>query len=106
MGIGVIAAFVYHAASCMMRKLRIDDPLDAFAVHGACGFWGVMSVGFFCRLEYSYSESMAPDAGIFMVGTRGTLFITQLVTALIEIAWVVTTSFIMFTILNKLKIYR
>ena len=30
--IGIIAAFVYHAASCMMRKFKIDDPLDAFAV--------------------------------------------------------------------------
>ena len=104
--IGVIAAFVYHLGSCTMRKFKIDDPLDAFAVHGACGFWGVMSVGFFCRMEYSYSESMAPDAGIFMQGTRGVLFATQLITALIEIAWVVCTSTIMFTILNKMGIYR
>merc|ERR1719310_1897059 len=104
--IGIIGAFVYHLGSCTMRKFKIDDPLDAFAVHGACGFWGVMSVGFFCRMEYSYSESMAPDAGIFMQGTRGVLFATQLITALIEIAWVVCTSTIMFTILNKMGIYR
>eukprot|EP00965_Chrysotila_dentata_P229615 6197286-Pleurochrysis_carterae.AAC.7 len=30
--IGFVSAFVYHAASCMMRQLKIDDPLDAFAV--------------------------------------------------------------------------
>ena len=29
---GFVGAFVYHAASCMMRKLKIDDPLDAYAV--------------------------------------------------------------------------
>merc|ERR1719486_312705 len=29
--IGIISAFVYHLGSCTMRKLRIDDPLDAFA---------------------------------------------------------------------------
>ena len=30
--IGIIASFIYHGASCMMKRLRIDDPLDAFAV--------------------------------------------------------------------------
>ena len=89
-----------------MRKFKIDGPLDAFAVHGACGFWGVMSVGFFCRPEYFYSETKSSDAGIFFEGTTGLLFATQLVTALIEISWVVVTSFIMFTVLDKLKIYR
>merc|ERR1719421_2570092 len=63
---GVIGAFVYHAASCTMRKYKIDDPLDAFAVHGACGFWGVIAVGIFCVKDYSYSASESPDAGLFM----------------------------------------
>ena len=27
--------------------MKIDDPLDAFAVHGACGFWGVLAAGLF-----------------------------------------------------------
>merc|ERR1719238_607089 len=26
--VGIVSAFVYHAASCLMRKLKIDDPLD------------------------------------------------------------------------------
>ena len=31
----------------MLEKLEIDDPLDAFPVHGVCGAWGVISVGIF-----------------------------------------------------------
>merc|ERR1719161_1569662 len=45
--IGFIGAFVYQGASMLMVKLKIDDPLDAFAVHGACGFWGVLAAGLF-----------------------------------------------------------
>ena len=45
--IGVIGGVVYSLSSVLLRKLRIDDPLDAFSVHGACGMWGVIAVGFF-----------------------------------------------------------
>ena len=28
-------------------RLRIHDPLEGVAIHGACGFWGVIAVGLF-----------------------------------------------------------
>jgi len=120
--IGIIAAFVYHTASCMMRKLRIDDPLDAFAVHGACGMWGVLATGLFTAKEYSYAPHEASalynewdagnnatygyDAGLFMEGTRGLLFATHIVSIIIEVAWVVTMSAIMFGLLSAAKVFR
>jgi Amt family ammonium transporter len=117
--IGVISALVYHGASCMMRKLKIDDPLDAYAVHGACGYWGCLAVGLFAHVQYSYAPAeghalrvgdggvdLGPDAGLFMPGTRGMLFVTQLVVPLIEIVWVCTLSAIMFSVLKLCKIFR
>jgi len=117
--IGFISAFVYHAASCTMRKLKIDDPLDAFAVHGACGLWGVIAVGLFTVKAYSYAPhesndrrfdsngtDLGPDAGIFMTGTRGILFATQIVCVILEIAWVVVLSLIIFGALRLLGMFR
>jgi len=42
---GVVGGVVYVLASDGLLKLRIDDPLDASPIHGACGIWGLMAVG-------------------------------------------------------------
>merc|ERR1719454_2411095 len=47
--IGLIGAFVYQGASMLLVKLKIDDPVDASPVHGACGIWGVLAAGLFDR---------------------------------------------------------
>ena len=99
--IGFIAAWVYHGASCLMRKLWIDDPLDAFAVHGACGAFGCIMIGFFATKEYAY----APDCGVFY-GGNGTLLGVQIAGVVIEILWVTTLSGIMFMVLKLAGILR
>eukprot|EP00326_Haptolina_ericina_P036091 CAMPEP_0181250950 /NCGR_PEP_ID=MMETSP1096-20121128/46598_1 /TAXON_ID=156174 ORGANISM="Chrysochromulina ericina, Strain CCMP281" /NCGR_SAMPLE_ID=MMETSP1096 /ASSEMBLY_ACC=CAM_ASM_000453 /LENGTH=397 /DNA_ID=CAMNT_0023348463 /DNA_START=1 /DNA_END=1194 /DNA_ORIENTATION=- len=113
--IGFCAAFIYHGASCLMRKLKIDDPLDAFAVHGACGFWGLIAVGLFTAKEYSYAPAEGNshnnagegyDAGLFMPGTRGILFATQLCAGIIMILWVTTMSGILFFSLKMCGMLR
>jgi len=45
--IGFVGGLVFLGASALLKKLRIDDPIDAFAVHGACGAWGVIAVAVF-----------------------------------------------------------
>jgi len=45
--IGLIGAFVYQGASSLLQKVKVDDPIDAFAVHGACGAWGTLAAGLF-----------------------------------------------------------
>jgi len=34
------------------RRLRVDDPVGAISVHGACGAWGVLSLGLFADGVY------------------------------------------------------
>jgi len=45
--IGLIGGFVYQGASMLLRRAKVDDVVDAFPVHGACGIWGLLALGFF-----------------------------------------------------------
>jgi len=45
--IGVIGGVIYLCTSRLLKKLKVDDPLDAFPIHGACGAWGVLAAALF-----------------------------------------------------------
>jgi len=45
--VGLIGSFIYQAASMLLVKLKIDDPVDAIPVHGAGGMWGVIAAVLF-----------------------------------------------------------
>ena len=45
--IGIIAGVVHYMAFHAMFKLRLDDPVGAVPVHGACGVWGTLAVALF-----------------------------------------------------------
>ncbi|GBG26284.1 Ammonium transporter 1 member 1 [Hondaea fermentalgiana] len=49
--IGFISAFVYVGGSKLVLFFKIDDPVDAIAVHGFCGIWGVLAAGIFSTNE-------------------------------------------------------
>jgi len=45
--IGLIGGCFYDVSSMALKKLKIDDPVDAFSVHGTCGMWGVIAAALF-----------------------------------------------------------
>jgi len=46
-GIGAVAGALVMASIVLLDKLRIDDPVGAFPVHGVCGIWGGIATGIF-----------------------------------------------------------
>lgn len=68
--IGIIAGGVYLAASTLLVKLRIDDPVDAAPVHLANGTWGVLSVGVFAARR-RIQEAYFPNSAAFRVENYG-----------------------------------
>ncbi|KAJ1621532.1 ammonium transporter AmtB-like domain-containing protein [Pavlovales sp. CCMP2436] len=84
--IGVLSGFVYMAAVKLEAKLKIDDPLDSFPVHGACGMWGVLASGVFCRPEYTYNQ--VGSYGFIYGGEKGDLLGIQVIFIVIHFIWV------------------
>merc|ERR1719454_1089786 len=93
-GIGFIGGIVYSLSSVVLRILRIDDPLDAFSVHGACGIWGVVAVGFFGVREYICG---AADSNCITIPGQTAM---QIVGVLLIILWTSVTSAILFGLLR------
>lgn len=81
--IGGIAGVVCVMAIDFVEWLRIDDPVGAVAVHGACGIWGTLSLGLFACGQFGVSgptgpDNSAPVAGLFYGGGAAVL-IAQLI---------------------------
>ncbi|MCQ2078912.1 MAG: ammonium transporter [archaeon] len=69
--IGIIGAALCF---CMVRmihsRVRFDDALDVFGVHGIGGIWGAIAVGLFAESQYTGTM----EGGIFSPGPCGILF--------------------------------
>jgi Amt family ammonium transporter len=101
--IGALGGLLMQGVSKLMLKVKIDDPLDAFAVHGACGMWGLIATGIFARPQYSYNGLGMHG---FIFPGNGALLSVQLIALCIILLWVGTTSMIIFGSLRLLGILR
>ncbi|MCB0212955.1 MAG: ammonium transporter, partial [Anaerolineae bacterium] len=45
--IGFVAGVLVVVGMMLLEKLRIDDPVGAWPVHGVCGIWGGLATGIF-----------------------------------------------------------
>jgi len=105
--IGMIAAPIYMCSSHGLKRLQIDDPLDAAPVHFCCGMWGTLAVGLFAdkglTLEtYGLYEE---GYGIFM-GGDGVQLGVQILAIVVIALWSCSTSAVMFYCLKRLGILR
>lgn len=88
--IGVIAGALTYYGVLLMERLKIDDPVGAFPVHGMNGAFGTLAIGLF-----------ATDVGLFYGGGLAQLG-TQLVGVLAAIAFVFPASYVMFRAIDRL----
>jgi ammonium transporter, Amt family len=115
--IGAVAGVIVILAMDLLEHLRIDDPVGAWPVHGACGIWGTLSLGLFASGEYSAAGSSpfgvpsivanSPEAltGLFYGGGMKVLA-AQFVGSLIVCTATFASAMAMFALLNAMGILR
>jgi Amt family ammonium transporter len=92
--IGLFGGLLYLGASAGLKRIKVDDPVDAFPVHGACGIWGVMAVAFFNS-----------EQGVFF-GGEGKIIGVQLLGVLAIVAWSGLLSLAIFVVLRQMNLLR
>ena len=89
--IGAIGAALAILSALWEIRMQIDDPCSAFAIHGACGIWGVLSVGLFAQPEPCMDSALRMEDGTQLAGVfRGggwKLLGVQALAALTITAW-------------------
>ncbi len=98
---GVAGVVVVWTVALLEKRLRVDDPVGAVAVHGACGTWGALAVGLFADGSggAGWNGVAGPVRGLFF-GDPGQLA-AQLVGVITNAALVVSLSWAFFTLVDR-----
>jgi Amt family ammonium transporter len=87
--IGFIGAWVYYGANQMLVYFKIDDPVQAFPVHGACGVWGLLATAIFdWGLPHGYYHGwggFSPSPG----ANFGQALAAQVVAIIVLAVWII-----------------
>lgn len=106
LAIGAIGALVYSFGVRLLEKLEIDDPLDAFPIHGMCGIWGAIAAGIFSRQEYMKIFDYDPSAYGLLYGGGWRVIAANIIAVGIVIAWTVAFTAPIFYFLKFLRALR
>ena len=98
--LGAVAGIVCIYAVDLLEWLRIDDPIGAWPVHGACGIWGTLSLGLLACGKYGASgptgaDDSSPVTGLFY-GGGSQLLVAQLIGSAAITAATFAVSMVMF----------
>jgi Amt family ammonium transporter len=66
--IGAVAGVFVVVAFDLVEWFRIDDPIGAWAVHGANGIWGTLSLGLFATGQFGAPGPTGPDTSTLVAG--------------------------------------
>jgi Amt family ammonium transporter len=102
--IGLVAGLLVVASVVALEhRLRVDDPVGAFPVHGVCGAWGALALGLFADGTYGEGWNGVPGP------VRGLLFgdpmqlVAQLIGVIANAVFVFGLAYGFFRLVDRLS---
>jgi Amt family ammonium transporter len=90
--IGLVAGALCYSATLLRERVRIDDALDVFAVHGVGGTWGAIATGVFAV------AAIGGASGLIEGNPQQVLI--QLVAVLATYVFAATATFVIVKVVN------
>lgn len=103
--IGAVGACIYISVSALLFKFMIDDPLEAFPVHGGSGVWGALAAGLFSRRTHMELAGFNGVHGAFF-GGGGKLLGANLLAIVIVAVWTSVLIGMLFFVMKMAGILR
>jgi Amt family ammonium transporter len=100
---GVLVIIVYNFVD---RKLKIDDPVGAFAVHGANGAWGCIALGLFADGSYGDGWNGVPGTVKGLFYGDGKQLIAEFIGVAVCCVFVFVVMYAFFKLSNKITPIR
>ena len=101
--IGLIAGvLVIEAAFFIEKKLRVDDPVGAVAVHGVNGTWGVISLGLFADGTYGDGWNGVPGTVKGLFYGDASQFYAQIIGVVTNIVYVTAIGWLVFKLIGMI----
>lgn len=108
--VGGVGGVVFPLASKLLTRMRVDDPLEAGAMHGGCGVWGLLGTGLLAQdqaVNAFYGPlpdgSARPGGGFY---ARGELLAANIVGIVTIAGWVCANMYVIFKLLKHFGLLR
>jgi Amt family ammonium transporter len=95
LAIGLAIGFICYGATLLRERLRVDDALDVFAVHGVGGTFGAIATGIFATTAIT---GVGGAAGL--IDGKPEQVVTQLIAVGATIAYAVVATFIITKVVD------
>ncbi|MEN6584175.1 MAG: ammonium transporter [Armatimonadota bacterium] len=93
--IGAIAGVLVCLSVSFWDKVHVDDPVGAVSVHGACGLFGVLSVGLWADGSFNDVTGLLHGGGFGQLGA-------QLIGMVTLVIWAFGVSYVFWKVLDKI----